>query len=42
MREAPKGSLYRNLCGLQFRFAETEEKQRLQIYLENVKEKYRL
>lgn len=42
MREAPKGSLYRNLCGLQFRFAGPEEKQRLQIYLENVKDKYRL
>lgn len=42
MREAPKGSLYRNLCGLQFRFADPTEKQRLQIYLENVKEKYRL
>lgn len=42
MREAPKGSLYRNLCGLQFRFADPAEKQRLQIYLENVKEKYRL
>ena len=42
MREAPKGSLYRNLCGLQFRFSEPEEKQRLQVYLENVKEKYRL
>ncbi len=42
MREAPKGSLYRNLCGLQFRFADPSEKQRLQAYLENVKEKYRL
>lgn len=42
MREAPKGSLYRNLCGLQFRFGDPSEKQRLQEYLENVKEKYRL
>ena len=42
LREAPKGSLYRNLCGLQFRFADPDEKKRLQMYLENVKEKYRL
>jgi len=42
MREAPKGSLYRNLCGLQFRFGDPSEKQRLQEYLENVKEKYKL
>ena len=42
MREAPKGSIYRNLCGLQFRFADPSEKQRLQEYLENVKEKYKL
>lgn len=42
LREAPKGSLYRNLCGLQFRFADTEDKKRLQMYLENVKDKYKL
>lgn len=42
LREAPKGSLYRNLCGLQFRFADPEEKKRLQLYLENVKDKYRI
>lgn len=42
MREAPKGSLYRNLCGVQFRFGDPSEKQRLQEYLENVKEKYKL
>lgn len=42
LREAPKGSLYRNLCGFQFRFADPSEKQRLQAYLENVKDKYRL
>lgn len=42
MREAPKGSLFRNLCGLQFRFADAKERQQLQMYLENVKDKYRL
>ena len=42
MREAPKGSLYRQLCGLKFRFGEQEERQRLQEYIQNVKEKYRL
>jgi len=42
MRDAPKGSIYRNICGLQFRFADPSEKQRLQEYIQNVKEKYRL
>ncbi|MBR1772177.1 MAG: PilZ domain-containing protein [Lachnospiraceae bacterium] len=42
MREAPKGSLYKHLCGLQFRFSDPSERQRLQEYIQNVKEKYRL
>lgn len=42
MREAPKGSIYRHICGLQFRFADNDEKQRLMDYIQNVKEKYRL
>lgn len=42
MREAPKGSLYRNICGLQFKFGDPEEKKRLQEYLENVREKYKV
>lgn len=42
MREAPKGSIYRNFVGVQFRFGEADEKKRIQAYLENVKEKYKL
>lgn len=42
MREAPKGSLYRMICGVQFRFGEGPEKKRVQSYIENVKEKYKL
>ena len=42
MREAPKGSLYRQLCGLKFRFGDPSERQHLQEYIQNVKEKYRL
>jgi c-di-GMP-binding flagellar brake protein YcgR len=41
-RETPKGSLYRNLCGLQFRFADSSERERLQSYVLNVKKKYKL
>ena len=42
VREAPKGSMYRLLCGLQFRFGDPSEKEQLQGYLANVKEKYKL
>jgi hypothetical protein len=42
LREAPKGSLYRNICGLQFRFGDPEEKERVQAYISNVKKKYKL
>ena len=42
VREAPKGSMYRLLCGLQFRFGDPSEKEQLQDYLANVKEKYKL
>jgi hypothetical protein len=42
VREAPKGSMYRLLCGLQFRFGDSSEKEQLQDYLSNVKEKYKL
>ena len=42
MREAPKGSLYRNICGLQFRFSDDAERDRLRAYVENVKVKYKL
>ena len=42
VREAPRGSMYRMLCGLQFRFGDPTEKEQLQGYLSNVKEKYKL
>jgi hypothetical protein len=42
MREAPKGSLYRNVCGLQFRFSEGAERERMQAYVAHVKKKYKL
>jgi hypothetical protein len=41
-REAPKGSLYRHICGLQFRFADSTERERVQAYVANVKKKYKL
>lgn len=42
LREAPKGSIYRNVCGFQFRFGEVSEKERMQSYVANVKKKYKL
>jgi hypothetical protein len=42
MREAPKGSLYRQICGLQFRFADAGERDRMRAYVANVKKKYKL
>lgn len=41
-REAPKGSLYRNICGLQFRYADEVEREHVQTYLAYLKKKYRL
>ncbi len=41
-REAPRGSLYRHITGLQFRFADNAEKQKLQDYINFVKKKYKL
>ena len=42
LREAPKGSIYRNVCGFQFRFGEATEKERMKIYVANIKKKYKL
>jgi hypothetical protein len=42
MREAPKGSLYRQICGLQFRFADAGERDRVRAYVAHVKKKYKL
>ena len=41
-REAPKGSLYRHICGVQFKFGDDSEKKRLQDYIDNVKVRYKL
>lgn len=42
LREAPKGSMFRNVCGLQFRFGNELEKARLNEYLGYMKKKYKL
>lgn len=42
MREAPKGSMYRRICGFQFRFTEETEKEHMQLYVANIKKKYKL
>ena len=41
-REAPRGSIYRNICGLQFRSDEGGQKGRIQDYVNNVKKKFKL
>jgi hypothetical protein len=41
-REAPKGSLYRHICGVQFRLEDGPERKRLKAYVEHVKKKYKL
>lgn len=42
MREAPRGSVYRNICGLQFRFGDSAERKRMQDYVGYLKKKYKL
>lgn len=41
-RETPKGSPYRHLCGLQFRFGDNEEKELLRRYVAAVKKRYKI
>lgn len=41
-REAPKGSLYRNICGIQFKYSDGAERERMQEYVEYVKKKFKL
>lgn len=41
-REAPKGSIYRNICGLQFRYGDETEREQVQTYLAYLKKKYKL
>jgi len=43
MREAPKGSMYRFACGVQFRFGDDEaERSRVSDYAGNLKKKFKL
>ena len=41
-REAPKGSPFRLICGMQFRFESAEEREQLKKYVANIKKKYAL
>ena len=42
VRQAPKGSLYRNVCGLQFRYADDLERETVKEYMQFVREKYKI
>lgn len=42
VRQAPKGSLYRNVCGLQFRYANDLERETVKEYMEYVRAKYKV
>lgn len=42
LREAPKGSPFRFVCGYQFRFADSAEREQMQEYVENLKKRYKL
>jgi len=42
MREAPKGSVYPMICGVQFRFSDNIEREQLKIYMGAVQKKYKL
>ncbi len=41
LRDAPRGSLYRRICGLQYRLSEPE-KRNMTEYVDNVKKKYKI
>ncbi len=42
IRQAPKGSLYRNVCGLQFRYADDLERETVKEYVGYVRAKYKI
>lgn len=42
VRQAPKGSLYRSVCGLQFRYADDIERETVKEYMEYVRAKYKM
>jgi len=42
VREAPKGSPYRNICGFQYRFSDGPDRERMKLYVENIKKVFKL
>ncbi len=42
VRQAPKGSVYRNVCGIQFRFADDLEREAANAYMGHLRTKYKL
>ncbi len=42
VRQAPKGSLYRNICGIQLRFADDLEREAFSQFIEHMRTKYKL
>ncbi len=42
VRQAPKGSLYRNICGIQLRFADDLEREAFSEFIEHMRTKYKL
>lgn len=42
MREAPKGSYFRNICGIQYRFGDDLERDSMHRYCSYVKRRYRV
>lgn len=42
LMSAPKGSLYRNVCGLQFRYADDMERELVKEYVGYIRAKYKL
>lgn len=41
-REAPKGSLYHYICGIQFKYHDGSERERMQTYVEYIKKKFKM
>lgn len=42
VRQAPKGSVYRNICGIQFRFGDDLEREAVGEYMGHLRAKYKL
>ena len=41
-REAPKGSIYKFICGIQYRFGDPSEKEHMKLYVENARKVFKL